>query len=143
MAGQQNDRAITTCDDIEGSAAETVLAEPLRTSVRVEATRTWVTPVGELDLATAPVLDERLLEAQAQTEWVALDLRALTFMDCTGLRSVLAASLRAREDHHRFDVLCAPGQVRRILSLSGFDQLLEIVEPLTPTPTRQVTDAVA
>ena len=85
--------------------------------------------IGELDLSTADAFDRCLWEAQTHSRRVVLDLRGLVFIDSAGLRSVLAARLRAINWHHRLDVLCATGQVRRMLSISGFDQLIKVIEP--------------
>ena len=111
--------------------------------VREEPMRTWVTPVGELDLSTAGAFDRCLWEAQSHSRRVVLDLRALVFIDSAGLRSVLAARLRAINWHHRLDVVCGPGQARRMLSLSGFDQLIDITEPPAPLPTHDAERAAA
>ncbi len=115
----------------------------LELRVREEPIRTWVTPVGELDLSTTDALDRCLWDVQTHSERVALDLRALAFIDSIGLRSVLAAQLRAVKWHHRLEVVCRPGQVRRMFSLSGFDQLINIIEPSAPLHTHGAETAAA
>jgi anti-anti-sigma factor len=44
---------------------------------------------GELDLATAPQLQEKITAAREAGEGVRLDLRPLTFIDSSGLRVLL------------------------------------------------------
>ena len=105
--------------------------------------RTWVTAVGELDLSTTDAFDQCLWEAQTHGRRVVLDLRALVFIDSAGLRSVLAAQLRAVKWHHRLDVVCSTGQVRRMLSLSGFDELVKITESPAPTQVYGTENAPA
>jgi anti-anti-sigma factor len=70
-------------------------------------------PIGELDLATAEQL-HRSIEAarQAGAEAITIDLSGLTFMDCCGLRSVLAAA-----GGRGFRLLPGRGQVQRLFEL--------------------------
>ncbi len=84
---------------------------------------------GELDLATAPVLEERLRELQDTAVRVVVDLRELSFMDCSGLGVLVAAQRHARRVHARVEVVCAAGPVQRLLTMTGIDQLLEFAEP--------------
>lgn len=111
--------------------------------VREEPTRTWVTPVGELDLSSADAFDRCLWEAQAHSRRVVLDLRALVFIDSAGLRSILAARRRAIRWQRHLDVVCGPGQVRRMLAISRVDQLLKLIEPLTTPHTHASQKAAA
>src|SRR5437588_4940145 len=58
--------------------------------------------LGELDLATAPLLADRLRELEAdRPPTLVLDLRGLVFMDSSGLRELFAAQRRAREEGRR------------------------------------------
>jgi anti-sigma B factor antagonist len=71
---------------------------------------------GELDLATAPNLSDRL--AQLEPEGVAaimLDLRKLSFVDASGLRVFLDAWTRAKATGHRFNMAMATSRVRSFL----------------------------
>ena len=113
----------------------------LEVRVREDPLRTWVTPIGELDLSNADVFDRQLWEAQITSRRVVLDLRALEFIDSTGLRSVIAGRLRAVEWHHHLDVICGPGQVRRMLALSGHKQLIQIIDPVSPQSHGQLRAA--
>jgi anti-anti-sigma factor len=106
--------------------------ESLSIRVREESTQTFVTAAGELDGSTAAAFNRCMWDAQSGDRQVVLDLRALVFIDADGLRSLLAAAVRASEAHRRLTLVCAYGQVRIMLSLSGLDELIETVEPLTP-----------
>ena len=80
---------------------------------------------GELDLATAAVLEARLNALAAQQRRVRLDLSELRFMDSTGLHVLIQASIDARDDGWRFEVESdASPQVRRLFQLVGFDSFL-------------------
>src|SRR5947209_1422386 len=80
---------------------------------------------GELDLAVADLLADRLCELQDQQLPVRLDLSELEFMDSTGLNLVIKAADDARRDGWRFEVdrdVSPP--VRRLFQLVNIDSLL-------------------
>jgi anti-sigma B factor antagonist len=82
-----------------------------------------VCPVGELDLATAPVL-EQVLEALvgAPPAAIDLDLSGLTFVDCAGLRPVRQALHRAPHSFTRVRLSAARPNVRRVLELTRLSE---------------------
>jgi anti-anti-sigma factor len=45
---------------------------------------------GELDLVTAPVLEDELAAVERLSDPIVVDLRDLSFMDCSGLRALVA-----------------------------------------------------
>lgn len=90
-----------------------------------------VAVAGELDLATAPILQERITAAQElQPPLLVLDLRELTFMDSTGLRIVLAADSAARREVRRLVVVRGPDSVHRVFLMALLDKRLELVDDL-------------
>ncbi len=75
---------------------------------------------GELDLASAHAIEERLAAIEEQRpERVVIDLGGLTFIDSSGLRVFLLADSRAREQG--FELLLAPGPepVQRVFEMTG------------------------
>ena len=87
-----------------------------------------VTAEGEIDISSAPTLDEVLRTAMATGGDVAVDLRTVTFMDSSGLRSLLQARRGLEEAGQAFAVVCGPGPVRRVLDVAGVSDRLTIVE---------------
>jgi anti-anti-sigma factor len=85
---------------------------------------------GELDLATAPQLEEAVLPPLRDGATVVLDLRPLGFMDSTGVRVIVAAHHAARDHGGRLAVVrCPPeGPVGRVLEISGLDGVLDVVD---------------
>ena len=85
--------------------------------------------VGELDIATAPKLDEevRRLEAEGR-ELNVIDLRGLEFMDSSGLRALLAADARARERGARVVIVRGDDRIQKVLRITRLDERLEIVD---------------
>lgn len=84
---------------------------------------------GELDIATAPQVDDELERVEAEAPPVLmLDLRGLEFMDSTGLRTVVAADTRAREAGRRLVIVRGAPAVDRIFTVTHLDERLDIVE---------------
>jgi anti-sigma B factor antagonist len=92
--------------------------------------RWWVRPVGELDLDTAPVLEQALTAARtAGAQHVVLDLRKLTFMDSTGLRLVIRWDTAAKDEGFEFAIVPGVEVVQRVFRLTGMDEHLQVAEP--------------
>ena len=85
---------------------------------------------GDLDISTAPRLEEELrrLEADAPPATIVLDLQQLTFMDSTGLRLLITADARAREDDRRLVLVRGNDMIQRVLRITRLDERLEIVD---------------
>jgi anti-anti-sigma factor len=85
---------------------------------------------GELDLASAPDVEEVLAERMDAGQEVVLDLRELEFMDSSGLRVLVVAHARATDGGPRFAVVRPRegGAVAKILSIAGVDQELDLVD---------------
>ena len=81
---------------------------------------------GEVDIATAPQLDETLRAALAHARLVLVDLREMSFMDSTGLRVILDASVRAREQRGRLVFAGVPAHVESLLDVTGTRASLDL-----------------
>ncbi len=80
----------------------------------------WVKPVGELDLATVDALDREvrsLLTSGFRS--LVLDLRALSFLDSTGVRYILTLARAAEPDGFRLELVQGGDHVRRLFELTG------------------------
>ena len=84
---------------------------------------------GELDLSTVGKVDDELQRLEAsKTGVVLLDLSRLTFLDSTGLRCVVRADERAREEGRRLVVLKGPEAVHRVFEITRLEERLELVD---------------
>ena len=85
---------------------------------------------GELDLATAPELEQLVNERIDAGDEVVVDLRALEFMDSSGIRVLVAAHTRAGRAGTRLVVVRAAGSsaVAKIVEVSGLDGELNLVD---------------
>jgi anti-sigma B factor antagonist len=80
---------------------------------------------GEVDLATAPDLEQALHNAERRMpQRIVLELSALRFIDSSGLHLLCTAHARA-EEHGRSLVLeGAPPHIRNLLGIVGLNGLL-------------------
>ena len=86
-----------------------------------------VTPAGEIDLASAPLLKSSLLGllGESYTRFV-VDLSAVRYLDSTGLGVLIAFSRRLNDDG--FIALAqAPASVLGLLQLTGLDARFEVL----------------
>ena len=84
---------------------------------------------GELDISSAAKLDQELARLEASAPpLIVLDLRTLEFMDSTGLRTVVTADARAREQGRRLAIVRGPDAVHRVFSVTRLDERLEIID---------------
>lgn len=92
---------------------------------------------GEVDLAAAPLVRDRLTDAARRQRAtmadtaaptaplvVLVDLAGVTFIDSTGLSMLVAAHARMDEEHSELRVARVPERVRRVLELTGLSGLL-------------------
>jgi anti-anti-sigma factor len=81
---------------------------------------------GELDMETAPVLQEALAQAERTgASTIVLDLQDLSFMDSTGLMAFLSARDRAELDGHDLILSSAGPSARRLFHITKTEFLLE------------------
>jgi anti-sigma B factor antagonist len=74
---------------------------------------------GDVDIATATVVDEELRRAEQSESLIVLDLAEVGFMDSTGLRTVISADQRLRERGGSLRIVHVPSQVNRLFDLVG------------------------
>jgi anti-sigma B factor antagonist len=86
---------------------------------------TLVVPTGELDLDTTPELEAVLV---AQEGRVVVDLRELTFADATGLRALLRAEARCRNNGMNLAFIRGPA-VQRLIDIVRLSNALTFTAP--------------
>ena len=90
---------------------------------------TRIAPAGELDIATTPAFEQAIAEATGEPgAAIVLDLRELTFMDSTGLRTLAQTNARAEQDGFTLEIVRGPRQIERVLEISGLGALLPLVD---------------
>jgi len=84
---------------------------------------------GELDISSAPELEAALERVeQANPSLLLIDLRTLRFMDSTGLRCLVGADVRARDDGRRLAIVRGPEAVDRIFTVTRLDERFEMLD---------------
>jgi anti-sigma B factor antagonist len=97
-------------------------AEPLATGLVLTVT-------GDLDLATAPELRERLIGAiEAGATAIVVDLHGITFMDSCGLAALLHARARLASQGRLALVLASDSYAHLILEVAGLPRSLALFE---------------
>jgi anti-sigma B factor antagonist len=100
----------------------------LRVDLRREPDRVVLSLHGELDLASAPLLQTQLDIAEAgEAKLIVLDVQSLEFTDSTGLRTILAAHERAREHGHELALTRVQQQLQRLLAITHVGEHLRII----------------
>ena len=95
--------------------------------VEVKPDRILVRPAGELDLATADSLERRIVELLRNgSARVVVDLRAVTFIDSSGIRALLNAQRQAGESGRSMSIILGGPAIRRTLEIAGVTDHLEL-----------------
>jgi anti-sigma B factor antagonist len=88
-----------------------------------------LTVSGELDMATAPALRERLDAAlEAGVRRIVVDLQELTFLDSIALAMLLHASRRLGDEGRMAVVVAPDSYVRLIFEVAGMPHCVDVVE---------------
>jgi RND superfamily putative drug exporter len=120
--------------ELEGPAPEPAAAAHARLpalEIEVEERErgVHVSLSGELDLAQAPALHERLEEVErGKPELLVLDLRRLEFMDSSGLREIIGAVRRGRAESRRVVLVKGHGPIEQVLDVTRVGEFAETVE---------------
>jgi anti-anti-sigma factor len=85
---------------------------------------------GELDVAGAALLEHELarIGEDHDPQAIVLDLSNLGFMDSTGLRLVVLADARAREQQRGFAVVRGPDDVHRVFEITRMTTRLRFLD---------------
>jgi anti-anti-sigma factor len=111
---------------------------PPQFSIAVSRTgrRAVVALSGELDLAVEPELTATLEDVVATGESiVVVDLRALTFIDSTGIRALIEAKRRCTTAHCPLYLVNGPPEVRSVLALCGVEERFALLDDPADAPT--------
>jgi anti-sigma B factor antagonist len=92
--------------------------------------RTVLELAGELDLATAPELEDALHERLRAGEPLVVDLRGLDFMDSSGVRALVAGHSAAKDAGCSLVIVRAEHgtEVDRVIDVSGIAGALGMVD---------------
>lgn len=87
-----------------------------------------ITVVGEIDIATAGQLGAAMEAAERdRPPALVLDLCNVTFIDSTGIRTIVEFDAVMSKDGRCLSIVPAPQQVQRVFELSGLEAALNFV----------------
>jgi anti-sigma B factor antagonist len=101
----------------------------IRVDVRYETDIDVVAVAGEIDIATAPHLEDVLSTLSAAD--VVIDLTGVEFMDSTGLQCLVNARVRSDPEPRIRLLVQRPGPVLRLLELAGLAEWFMVDEVAT------------
>jgi anti-anti-sigma factor len=91
---------------------------------------------GELDIAGVDEFERSLAAVESeQPPVLVIDLREVTFLDSSGLRTLLAAERRAKSDGRRLVLVRGPEPVHRVFEIALLDRRLTFVDAPEPVST--------
>jgi anti-sigma B factor antagonist len=95
--------------------------------VREEGGWTVLAVSGEIDIATAPSLREKLhsLFADGRHD-IVVDLDEVTFLDSTALGVLVGGLKRARTDGGELKVVCNQPRVRKVFEITRLDSAFDL-----------------
>jgi anti-sigma B factor antagonist len=89
----------------------------------------YLRPSGDLDIRTAPVLEERIRSAREMgATRVVVDLSRLDFMDSTGITLVTRYNNEARRDGFDFALIKGSPRVMRLFDLTGLGDYFTFID---------------
>lgn len=97
-------------------------AQDLIIAVHRRSGHVLVTVSGEIDIAAAARLRDRLAGPVGVGRQVIVDLSQVSFIDAAGAGVLAGAAARAAARGGRLQLAAARGQVRRVLELTGLDR---------------------
>jgi anti-sigma B factor antagonist len=80
---------------------------------------------GELDLATAPRLEEELT-TRTPGKHLVIDLTGCTFLDSSGVRVLALTASALSEEEGRLAVVASDAGIVRVLEITGIDTLIDV-----------------
>src|SRR5262249_48310448 len=130
---QRSERRIVVEDEREASpsddrAASSPRPAPLEVLTDDHRCTPLVSVPGTLDLSTCEQVEAALAqEERANPPTLVLDLAGVTFMDSTGVRTLLQAASRARRDGRRLLLIAPPEPAARVLRVTLLDRRFEFI----------------
>jgi anti-anti-sigma factor len=120
------------------ASREANLVEPagVRGQVSVSGDTAVVVLAGDFDLSRAEELREQLARPEVlRAGAVRLDLTRVDFLESVTIGLIVASCKRARAGGSSFSVVCDPqGMARKVFSLDGLLEYLDVVEPEADRP---------
>ncbi|HVL32207.1 MAG TPA: STAS domain-containing protein [Actinomycetota bacterium] len=84
---------------------------------------------GEVDMFTAPKLREKLVQTVEEGCYrIVVDLQGVSFMDSTGLGTLVGGLKRVKEHEGTLALVCTSRPVLRVLSITGLNNVFPVYD---------------
>jgi anti-anti-sigma factor len=112
--------------------------------VRGRSPHAVVQVTGDIDLNSAPWLQEQLLRIlNGSRHRLLVDLSGVSFLDCAGLRMLLATCRSAEQQACSVSFIAVSGHVRRLAELTGLPEAIMLTAPSLPRPAARYAEYAA
>lgn len=99
---------------------------------------TLVAASGEIDVATAPALRDRLNElVDAGSHRIVVDLEDVDFIDSTGLGVLVGGLRRARSEEGELRLVCTNARLLKVFEATGLHQVFTIAASVDDAVTSE------
>jgi anti-sigma B factor antagonist len=109
----------------------------LSIDVRREGDDAYVAVAGELDISTAPDLQDALAELTDAPRRVVVDLSDLEFCDSTGLAALLGAHKTLNDNGGTLELVAPNPMMVNLVKITGLDDVFEVRLPDPPAEQQQ------
>jgi anti-anti-sigma factor len=103
--------------------------QPFRCTVAERDEAALLRPAGELDISSVPILEQHMRDAlENGAHRLVVDLRALDFMDSTGLTLLMRWERESRRDGFNLEVIRGDERIHRLFTLTAMDSVFTFVD---------------
>jgi anti-sigma B factor antagonist len=115
----REERAVTLIPVSDDPSSRATMGS-LRIHTQVQGDRHTVSISGELDVASAPMLEDTLAEVcSSGVKELVLDLKGVEFMDSTGLKAILRGKALCEAHHSIYRLTPAQRPVQQVFEATG------------------------
>ncbi|MDO8731345.1 MAG: STAS domain-containing protein [Actinomycetota bacterium] len=83
---------------------------------------------GDVDLATAAILDSAIADSWSPPGRLVIDATRIAFMDSTGLGVLVKAAIQARDEGGQVAMAGVGSRVQKVLAITGLDEHIAIYD---------------
>ena len=98
--------------------------------IHLEEDKHVVTFGGEVDLENSPTARKVLLQVVGEAKNILIDLSAVTYMDSSGIASLVEAYQQAKKNEVSFSLVSVSPSVLRVINMARLDKVFTIHESL-------------
>ena len=102
--------------------------------IRNEGDAAIVVLSGDVDLESSPRVRNALLDCVGMKRTVVVDMQAVSYIDSSGVASLVEAFQSARKSNTRFMLACVSDAALRVLELARLDKVFNIVDEVADGP---------